>query len=623
MPYLYRTSIALAVCTSLAAPAHADGDPIIVTAGRTEQSIDRVGTSFSVVDGAEIESRQLLLAADILRTLPGLTLARNGGPGGVTTISIRGAESDQTVALIDGIKINDPASPGGGFDFANLASANIARIEVVRGAQSVLWGSQAIGGVINIITAEPVAAFQFTGKGEYGERDSASLSGQLAGKAGPLAGSVGVSWYRTDGISAFAGGSERDAYENLTANAKLRVEINDAVSIDLRGWYADSDTGIDGFPPPFFAFGDTRETSAATQLVGYAGINAKVGRLSNRIGFAATRIDRTNEDPDGFVVTTFDSRGTTERLEYQGTLAFDGAGAVFGAETEKSRYRATSFGGPVERADARINSVYGQASISPVDALTLTFGARHDNHDAFGGKTSLAANAVWLVGEALSLRASWGEGFKAPSLFQLYSDFGNRTLRPETAEAWDAGVTYRLASGRAEIGATYFRRTTDNLIAFVSCFGSSDPICIGRPFGTYDNVRRARASGVEVTLAASPTDTLSLSANYTHTVSRNRDSGLDLARRPRDTAAFNADWTTPLGAAVGATVSINGDRFDNAANTVRLDGFVLVDLRASIPLARGLSAYGRVENLFDADYQTVSTYGSAGRSVHAGIKVGW
>jgi vitamin B12 transporter len=196
--------------------------------------------------------------------VPGVTIARNGGIGTTTSVYIRGAESDQTVALIDGVKLNDPSSPGGGFNFGNLLVGNIARIEVLRGSQSVLWGSQAIGGVVSLTTVEPTEELSANARAEYGWRSTRELVGNVSQKIGPVSASLGAGTFRTDGISAFnedRGGAERDGYRNFGAHAKFNVELSDNVSVDLRGWYSNGKSGIDGFPPPSFSFADTREYS--------------------------------------------------------------------------------------------------------------------------------------------------------------------------------------------------------------------------------------------------------------------------------------------------------------------------------------------------------------------------
>ena len=606
-------------------------DTIVVTASRAPQPLSRVGQSLTVLDAPEIARRQTQFATDLLRTTPGLSVSRNGGVGGIASVFIRGAESDQTVALIDGVKLNNPASPGGGFDFGNLLTGNIARIEILRGPSSVLWGSQAIGGVVNIVTVAPTDALTINARAEGGSFGTGQAVGNISGTVGPLAASAGAGYFRADGISAFSerrGGREADGYRNTGANARAVLTLTDALSVEARGYYSNGKAQIDGFAPPTFAFGDTREFSRTREFVGYGGVNAALfdGKLKNRLGYAYTNTRRRNFDPNGFTYETFASRGTNERFEYQGVATpLDWVTATFGAERETSKYRSTSFGGPQARGRARLDSGYGQVAVTPLAGLTATAGVRHDEHDRFGGATTFAASGVWTIA-ATTLRASYSEGFKAPTLFQLQSDFGNQTLRPERARGWDAGVTQRLAGGRIEASATYFDRRSRDLIDFASCFGVVSAICVGRPFGTYDNIARSRARGVEVALAVTPVEALRVQANYTYLDAENRASGSanygkQLARRPRHTVNLVADYAWDFGLSTGATVSVEGDRFDDAPNRRRTDGHVTADLRAAYPVTANIEVYGRVENLFDARYETVFQYGTPGRAAYGGVRL--
>lgn len=607
--------------------AHAedsDNDNIVVTASRGETPLSQVGQSVTIITAEDIKTRQSVAVVDLLRTVPGVTFTRNGGIGTSTSVNIRGADSDQTVALIDGVKLNDPSSPGSGFNFGNLLTGNISRIEVVRGSQSVLWGSQAIGGVVNIITREPTEALTFNANAEYGWRDTGQVVGNASGKFGPVSASVGAGYLRSDSFSTYneaRGATERDGYENYGANAKFNVALSDAISVDLRGWYSNGTTGFDAV----FIPADSLETTQTEELVGYAGLNIALldGRFHNRFAYAYTDTARENLDLSGATpFQTFDAKGKNERLEYQGNYDIaEGYGLTFGAESEKSSFRTSSFGGPISRADARIDSFYGQLSASPIVGLTLTAGARYDDHETFGGKTTLAANGVYSPNDGnTTIRASYGEGFKTPSLFQLFSDFGNTTLKPETSKGWDAGVTQKLLAGAIEVGATWFHRDTSNQIVFISC-GPQVGICTNRPFGTYDNVARARAQGLEFGLKLKPVEALTVQANYSWIDAENRANDLKLARRPSQSVNAAIDYVWAFGLETGVSATAVGDSFDNASNTRRLDGYLLVDLRASYPITNGVSLYGRIENLFDEEYETIFRYGTPRRAAYAGVRL--
>jgi vitamin B12 transporter len=620
---------------ALASAAACAEDSVVVTATRTEQPLSEVGQTISVIDAEAIRRRQSDTVVDLLRNVPGVTFTRNGGIGTTTAVYIRGAESDQTVALIDGVKLNDPASPGGGFNFGNLLVGNIARIEVLRGSQSVLWGSQAIGGVVNVTTAEPTDTLSANAHAEYGWRQTRELVGNVSQKLGPVSASVGAGEFRTDGISAFSdrrGGTERDGYRHFGANAKLNVELSDAVSVDLRGWYSSGKPGLDGFPAPAFALADTAEYARTREMVGYSALNFALldGRFHNRIATAHTETRRKNFDPDGFVFETFNANGRNTRFEYQGTLDVTAAvRATFGAESERSRFTTASFGGTPTRGEARISSGYADLLIKPFTGLTTTLGARHDRHDEFGGHTTAGASAAWTPNSGLTvLRASYSEGFKAPTLFQLQSEFGNSLLRPETARGVDAGIAQRLFSGKVELGATVFRRDSHDLINFVSCFAPFTGACARRPSGTYDNVSRARAEGVELTAALTPVDALIVQANYTYVNAEDRSPGSatfgrDLVRRASETASAIVDYRWPVGLETGATFTHVGASFDNATNTRRVAGYDVLDLRVAYPLMSGLELQARVENVLDAQYETIFRYGAPGRATYLGVRLSY
>lgn len=618
---------------SLPDDAEPQGEIIVTAANRTETELDKIGQAVSVIDLAEIERRQTQNVADILRTVPGVTIARSGSIGGTTSVFIRGAESDQTVALIDGVKLNDPSSPGGGFNFGNLLTGNIERIEVLRGSQSVLWGSQAIGGVVNMVTRRPTEALEVNARGEYGFRDTVNLVGNVSGKFGPLSASAGAGWFRSDGISNFAesrGGRERDGYENVGANANVNLALTDTISLDARGWFSRGRFNIDGFPPPRFAFADVNEESITREIVGYTGVNAAFfdGRFRNRIGFAITDTDRRNTALDGAPAETFRGRGRNERLEYQGIFDIaNGWEATFGLEQEISTFSSSSFGAPANVGRARIYSGYAQVVGTLAEGLTVTGGVRHDDHDRFGGATTFGANAVYsLAATGTTFRASYAEGFKVPSLFQLLSDFGNAALDPERSTGWDAGITQDLIGGRLQLSAVYFERDSTNLILFISCPQPRTGICTNRPSGTYDNIGLATARGAEFAVTLRPVDALQVQFTHGYVDTRNRTAGSAnfdrrLPRRPENSSSLLVDYRWSFGLETGFTLTNVSEAFDNANNTTRLPGYVLADLRAIVSIGDNLELTARIENLFDEQYETAFRFGQMPRAGYVGVRL--
>ncbi|WP_340316628.1 TonB-dependent receptor plug domain-containing protein [Rhizorhabdus argentea] len=611
-------ALALLPAAAQAEDSADSADTIVVTAARYDQKISEVGKSISVIGLPEIEQRQTLSVAELLRTLPGVTIQSNGGAGAFTSIFIRGAQSEQTVALVDGVKINDPASPGGGFNFADLLTDNLERIEVLRGPQSVLWGSRAIGGVVNIITREPTDALSFRASADYGRYDHGHVSGAVTGKAGPVGFSAGAGYLTTDGISVADSGTERDGYHLFGVNLKTVTEISDSVSIDLRGYYTKSKVDFDGFPPPTFAvLADTAEYQRQQQMVGYAGINAALfdGRLKNRIATAYTLVDKATYDPAGTPLKNFDTRGRNLRFEYQGVADLGLVQATFGAEHEQERFRIVSIYSPLSHKKANTDSVYIDLHAKPFEGLNLGAGIRYDDHSQFGHATTKSADAAYSPnGGRTTVRASYGEGFKAPTLYQLYGDFGFEHLQPERAKGWDAGISQSLIGDTLAVSATWFNRRVTSQIDFD--LGTS----------TYANIARAHAEGVELELRIAPTTDFLVTANYSFTDARNRQRGdanfgKQLARRPRQSVNVTADYSWSFGLRTGATITHVANSFDDAANTARLGSYVLVDVRAAMPVTDAIELFARVENLFDEQYETARGYGQPGRAAYGGVRL--
>jgi vitamin B12 transporter len=594
--------------------------PIIVTATGADSYSDETGQAITLITLEQIEKRQPSTLSDLLSTTTGVTVSRNGPIGGVTAVRIRGAEGEQTLTLVDGVRINDPSSPGGAFDFGNLLVGNIDSVEILRGPNSVAWGSQALGGIVNVQTARYDEDRLGTLRAEYGANDRHNFVGNVGTTLGPVEASLGGGYFRDEGISAFRDGTEADGYRQYAANGRVKVNLSDAINVDLRGYYADSRNDIDGFPPPFFGFADTAEFSKAQQLTGYAGINAAFndGKFKNRLAVTLSDINRDNFSAPGQAAPDFLARGRTERLEYQGDWQLsDGLRTIFGAEHEKSRI-SDGFSSNA----TNVTSGYAQIVAKPVEALTLTGGVRLDDHKDYGSQTTFSGNLAWGIANGLLVRAAYGEGFKSPTLFQLESLFGNSLLQPETARSYEIGISFSRRPS-IQASATLYRRDTRNQIDFISCFGRATGICTDRPFGTYNNIKQTSAQGIEIDLAIMPIEALTIAANYTLTDTEDKASGLALLRRPKHSVNLAVDWAAASWLNLGASLQMLSDSADVDFLTfgrAGLDGYALAGLRAAVPVNEQIEFYGRIENLFDARYETVSGYGTYGRNAHVGVR---
>jgi vitamin B12 transporter len=603
MKYLFLFGSSLAICSpAWADEAEGGSRAIVVTATRTEARIAEVGQSVSVITSQQIERSQATQAIDILARLPGVTVSPSGGFGQPASVFVRGAENAQSLVLIDGVRINDPADVGGGFDFGNLTIGQFDRVEVVRGSQSVLWGSRAIGGVINFITRQPSEGWEGRAQAEYGWRDRKQVSASVTGNAGPVGISLGGNWLKGDGYSAFSearGGAERDGFESVGANARAEVELAPGLSIDAGGFYTKANYGYDDSTRDALHKGRKRDATLFANLR-YKGLD---DRLDARFGFGLTDSNRVS---DHAVFGPYITNGRNERFE--GQVAFTPTEIVtllVGAETEKS-YFNDNFGSV---DSARIDSVFATATLRPVTGLTVNAGVRYDSHEDFGSKTSFSASGAWVLGEnAPTLRASYGEGFKAPSLYQLYTNTGFTALKPELAKAYDLGIEQPIADGKAKASLTWFDRTTRNLIDFdFATF-------------TYYNIGSTRSKGIEAALEVNDWNGFDAQLSYTWLDAINQSTGKQLARRPRHAFFGSLDYQWSFGLRTGVDLRIGGNRFDDQANLLLVDGHTVVALRASYQLTQQFELFGRIENLFDETYEVVRGYGTPGRSAYIGVR---
>lgn len=602
---------------------------ITVTATGTPIEVEDTGQAVTIISREEIEAVQGADIVRVLRRAPGVTISRNGGPGSVTSVRIRGAQAEQTLVVIDGARVADPAAPSGGFDFGTLLPGTIAEIDLLRGSNSTIWGSEAIGGVMAITTR---AETGLSGSAEYGARDS--FTGTLAGGVEGEAGFIGLAggYTATDGFSATEAGTEADGFEQFALSARGTANLSTTIQAFASARYAESDLDFDGFPAPTFTLNDTPEFQETRQYSASVGLSQDTGPLYVQARYSFADTERSNFNPDFGTDPGFTSDGHSDRLDLRGEYRPIGPLLVaFGGEAEWTSLE-TNF---TARQETSIIGAYAQAGIE-FGALSGHLGVRHDDHERFGGATSFGADISYEVATDIRLRASVGEGFKAPTLFQLFSDFGNETLRPEKSTGIDFGIAWKDRSQPFHAGITVFRRDSEDLIDFVSCFETNVGICADRPFGTYDNVERARSQGIEVEAgAAVGPGRLRIAYAFIDSEDRTEGSvtqGNRLARRPRHAATLSGDL--PLFPAqnfapkLGFDLRYVSDSFDDAFNTVPLDHYLLLDLRAEVVLQdlggnRPLVLFGRVENVTGEDYQTAAGYAQAGSGVFGGIRFGF
>lgn len=586
-----------------AADAETEQDEIVVSATRTENRFEEVGSAVSLISAEDIELRQYPFAADALRDAPGVSIARNGAFGGFASARIRGASSGQSLIVIDGIVVNDASAPQGGFNFANLDVADIERIEVLRGPQSLLYGADAIGGVISIITKKAGA-----GTSVYLEGGShGTLRGGGTATIGDddAYGRLTVSGVRTDGISRAASGTEADGYRSIAGSFTGGLVLNENWRTELIARFSDSRAEIDGFPPPSFTLADADETEDTQDFAAAGRLLHDHKGFNGALTVSYNAIDRVNRDGG---VETFGGEGDRLSADYLGAVALsERARIIAGAEAERT---SVTVSGVDE--DASAGAVFAMMEVKPLDGLTLSAGARRDEFSNFDGATTARVAAAWAAPGGFVLRGSWGQGFRAPTLFELnFDQFGtipNPDLRPERANGFDIGVERRFSGEGvdATLRATYFRTRVEDQIDFD--FGGSG----------YFNIDETRSRGVEMEGDAEIGDHLAVYVSYSYVDAIDRMTGLQLLRQPKHSGSAIITVTPVDKLSISTSLIFNGDENDAPAPN---ESFFRADLRAAYAVSDRLELYGRVENLTDTEYQDVSGFAEPGLSAFGGVRV--
>ncbi len=591
---------------AIAQPVHAaeQAPEIVVTATRTEIATSQVGSSISVLTADEIEERQYASTVDAIRSLPGVIINQNGPFGGSASVRIRGASSDQTLVLVDGVVVNDPASPGAGFNFANLDPNDIERIELLRGPQSTLYGSQAIGGVVNIITKRATEPFAYSAFFEAGSFKTLRSGGNVSGLHGETDYNLSLSGIRTNGISKadeHDGNTEEDGYKNYTVSGNVGSNLTEVLRAEGGIRYSDSRNEFDaggGVGGDGDRVGHTREfqTSASLHLSTFS------GQLENSLTGSYALVDRDNESNG---TRSFSATGERTSFEYLGTLSMsDFWNAIIGLKTEDTEIKGTS--------SIRTDSVFGQVQVLPIEGLSLIGGVRHDDHETTGGVTTFRFTSAYEFADTGTVfRGSWGEGFKSPTPFQLTffccgATGPNTNLQPEESQGWDVGIEQELFGGQADVQVNYFQQDVENQIDF--SFGA----------GGYLNIDQVETEGWEFIASARPADWIDLSANFTHQSAIDVSTGSQLVRTPANIAALNVTTYPTEALAVGGSVIWNDDETDSAG---LVQDWYRVDVRSSYQLNDEVELFGRVENLLDEQYQDILGFGTPGISGFVGIRV--
>lgn len=603
-PLIRRRTLAVALLSSISAVAPAmadvaatDLDQVVVTATRTARTQEQTLAAVTVIDRAEIQRLQPASVPDLLAGRAGVSLANNGGVGKSTSVFLRGTESDHVLVLIDGIRIGSATS--GGASLQDIPLEQIERIEIVRGPFSSLYGSEALGGVIQIFTRKPQGAFAPNASASIGSEDTQRFSAGIAGRSSDAdAGgwyAINAAHQDTDGINAYRGtrnfDPDRDGYRNTSLTVQGGWRFDPRWDADVRAFRAQGRNEYDGSA--------NNQADTVQQVIGGRVRYAPGERMKFTLGLG-TSADLSENFLNGVYSSTFDTRRRLGSLQADLglgdgllTLGYDWLGDEVHSNTDYAR-------------DRRINrGLFGQWQQEFGDQ-SLQLSARRDEDSQFGGKTTGSVLWGWDFTDALRLTASAGTAFKSPTFNELYyPGYGNPDLGPETSRSVELGL--RGEHGWGDWSVNAFDTKIDDMIAFDASLGD---------FGGPNNIDRAHIQGVEL-VAGTTLDGWDLRSSLTWLDPRNDGDNPNrdnvLPRRARQSGRIDVDRRFDR-FSMGASVSGAGERYDNLANTTRMGGYGLTDLRAGWAFDEAWSLQASVANVFDKRYETAALYNQPGRT---------
>jgi vitamin B12 transporter len=621
----------------------ASENAIVVTPLRGAARADAVGSSVTVINRADIEKWGSAPVIEILRGTPGVTVNDRGGQGSVSGVSLRGGTVTQTLVLIDGIRAGDPSQIGSDFDFGNLLPTDIERIEILRGPQSALYGSDAMGGVINIITRKGAGRPKAEVSVEGGSYGTAATRGSVSGGTEAMSYAFSLAGLHTDGFSRYGyrigritsgltSPLERDPTDKFAGSARLSFRPGDGVEIEagltsyLNAIKYDDSTGDNPF---------NRQRALVTQgwvkgsVESFGGINTTAltlfdGRTDRRIGSYYA----------GYPALALDYRGDRYGAELQNDTKLGRWGVVtLGARTETETNLSST--DDIPRGANRVvsvdqnqvtHSVFALHRLPVNDRFDVSLGGRIDAVDTSKTFATWRGTAAYRIAETgTKLRASLGTGAKAPSLYQLYNPYratttAPSTLSPETSIGGDIGIDQSLPYNLGTVSATVFYNKYRNLISFHDL--AYTPTYIAE----YYNVNRAETKGIEssLDLVLVPGEWRTR-GSYTFLLSEDTLAHHALLQRPQHQGAVSLIYSGLRNLELEGRLVMVGHRIDFLADnqSVRLAPYARLDALARYRINETFSVFARAENLTNAHYQTVYNYGTPGRSGYLGVKVSW
>ncbi len=594
---------------------------IVISATRIPTPELELASSVTVVTADDIAARQERTLAAVLRDIPGLNVVQQGGPGAETSVFMRGTNSNHTKVLVDGIDVSDPSNANAAFDFGQLLTQDIERVEVLRGPQSGLYGSDAIGGVINVITRAGSGPMKLSASVEGGTFDSLNQTAGVSGSQEAFHYSANVAHLHSGStpvtpLDLLAPGEQRhnDYYDNFTVSSKLGFDLTPDFDLGLVTRYTNTHLHYTGEDYSTFPALPAAQQSASDTDEYYGRASAHLvsleGGLNQTLGVAFTRNRTATLQPQ-----TAESLNTGERvkLDWQGAVRVSSAQSVLlGLEDARDEISA-----PLS-ASVRTASAYVELQSRLGQHWFSALNARYDDNDRFGSKVTYRIAPTWVSSESgTKLKASVGSGFKAPTLGELFQSFppfffANPDLKPESSVGYDLGVEQGLGGGVVRVGATWFYNRIRDLIT-ADLTGT-----------TYANVGRASTDGVESFVAYQPVRQLSLRLDYTYTQATDDVLHEELLRRPKHKGNLNATWRASDALLLNASVLtasgwVDGNR-DFSIPRLDAPGYTTVNLAASFDVSRQWAVFGRIDNLLDRHYENPVGFLQPGIGVFAGIR---
>jgi vitamin B12 transporter len=605
---------------------------LVITPNRIPMSIQQIGSSVTVISQEEIEKQGNKSLRDVLDGQPGISVVESGGPGGQVSVFMRGTESNHTLVLIDGVRMSDPTQTGGQFDMRTVPPQLIERIEIVRGPQSALYGSDAIGGVINIITKKGKSlAPQWSLRTEGGSYGTFSTNLSVAGATPDTTYAVGVNQFHSDGFKRYGYRIPRigidsngtDPVNRYGFFTKLSRKVNDGLTLDLGVMASRAELQYDAGAYEVNPYAPQHEKDWTGN--GYQKVISENGNFRTTFTTFETSLTRNY---GGLKWPNYLLSASYKRYHYEGTRV----GGEIQEDINLQNIGTATFGIRAERERANLDDAGKRANgfqdtkaafflyqVSPIDHLHLSTGARSDHISDFGVFNTYRLTAAYDLTQTMRLRSSYGTGAKAPSLYQLYSvDYGSTSLKPETSRGFDFGFEQTFFNGDARLSATYFRNDISNMIDTLEY-----------PAGSwkykYFNVNKARMSGIELGTEYNLVPTfVKLKTSYTFLDGQDRETGYQLARRPKHSGRVSVQYTPTRDWTVEPLLYVVSKRMDTRYDPPDwMSGYARIDLLADYKFSQQASLFARAENLTNTRYEEAFGYGTAGRSFFAGLKMTW